>query len=342
MDQEVKSYQNGSSQPEKLRKEGNCNSVHEYKKLNRIGEGTYGFVYKALHRKTGDLVALKRIILHHEQQDGFPLTSIREVKTLMRCHHPNIVQLLDVVVGSNRDAVFLLFEYCEHDLSDLTKHAKYFFKESELKRLLLQLLSAVEFIHKNCIIHRDIKLSNLLYNNRGQLKLADFGLARTISRPHCKDLTPIVVTLWYRAPELLFGSEDYSFGVDIWSIGCIMGELYLQSPLFPGNDEIDQLMKIFALLGCPNEKIWPNLAYLPLVTKGVINVDRECKRYRFNILGDRLRDLCSEGIDLLNSFLTYCPSLRTNARDALRHPFFQVSPFPKEEDFMPTFPSSHF
>jgi serine/threonine protein kinase len=321
--------------------EGNCNSVHDYKKMNRIGEGTYGYVYKAIHRTTGQVVALKRIILHHEQQDGFPLTSIREVKTLMRCHHSNIVQLLDVVVGTNRDAVFLLFEYCEHDMSELIKHTKYPFKESEIKRLLFQLLSAVEYIHKNCIIHRDIKLSNLLYTNRGQLKLADFGLARTIARPNSKDLTQLVVTLWYRAPELLLGSDDYSFGVDIWSVGCIMGELFLYSPLFSGNDELDQLMKIFAVLGSPNDRIWPDITKLPVIVKGVINLERECKRHPFNLLSDRLPDICLEGIDLLNSLLTYSPSIRISARDAVRHRFFHISPYPKEEDLMPTFPSGH-
>lgn len=324
-----------------LRPEGNCNSVHDYKKVNRIGEGTYGYVYKAIHRSTGEVVALKRIILHHEQQDGFPLTSIREVKTLMRCQHSNIVQLLDVVVGTNRDAVFLLFEYCEHDMSDLVKKMKHPFKESEIKRLLLQLLSAVEYIHKNCIVHRDIKLSNLLYNNRGQLKLADFGLARTISRPRCSDLTQLVVTLWYRAPELLLGSEDYSFGVDIWSVGCIMGELFLYDPLFTGSDELDQLMKIFAILGSPNERIWPEVLNMPVVAKGVINIERECKRFPFNILGDQLRDLCQEGLDLLNALLTYSPSIRITARDAVHHTFFYVMPYPKVEDFMPTFPSNH-
>ena len=228
---------------------GSCRSVAHFKKVNRIGEGTYGYVYRAIDRSSGETVALKRIILHNEQQDGFPLTSLREVKTLRRCHHPNIVQLIDVVVGNNRDAVFLVFEYCEHDLSALIKATKQPFKDSETKCLVYQLLSAVEYIHKNWIVHRDIKLSNLLYNSRGQLKLADFGLARQLSRPSCKSLTPVVVTLWYRAPELLLGSPTYSFSIDMWSVGCIMGELLLCRPLLPGEDDLDQLRWIFHLLG---------------------------------------------------------------------------------------------
>jgi serine/threonine protein kinase len=229
---------------------GNCRSVGDFKKVNRIGEGTYGYVYRAINRKTSEVVALKRIILHNESQDGFPLTSLREVKVLRMCqNHPNIVKLFEVVVGTKRDAVFLLFEYCEHDLATLIKAFKTPFKESEVKCLMLQLLSAMEFVHKNWIVHRDIKLSNLLYNAKGQLKLADFGLARTVSYPPPKALTATVVTLWYRAPELLLGSSNYSFPIDIWSCGCILGELLLNAPLLPGSGEIDQIKWIFHLLG---------------------------------------------------------------------------------------------
>ena len=229
---------------------GNCRPVSDFKKVSRIGEGTYGYVYKAINRETNEVVALKRIILHNERQDGFPLTSLREVKTLNACrNHPNIVRLHEVVVGSQRDAVFLLFEYCEHDLSTVLKAFKNPFKESEVKCLVLQLLSAVEHIHNNWIVHRDIKLSNLLYNSKGQLKLADFGLARTLSYPPPAALTPTVVTLWYRAPEVLLGSSSYSFPIDVWSVGCILGELLLNQALLPGNSEIDQLKWIFHLLG---------------------------------------------------------------------------------------------
>ena len=229
---------------------GSCRSVGDYKKVNRIGEGTYGYVYRAVHKTTGDVVALKRIILHNERQDGFPLTSVREVKTLKACSdHPNIVNLHEVVVGPNRDAVFLLFEYCEHDLATLMKAFKTPFKESEVKCLAMQLLSAIEHVHNNWIVHRDIKLSNLLYNAKGQLKLADFGLARTLSHPPPPNLTQTVVTLWYRAPELLLGSETYSFPVDIWSAGCIVGELLLCQPLLPGKNELDQIKCKFHLMG---------------------------------------------------------------------------------------------
>lgn len=156
---------------------GICKSVSEFKKVCRIGEGTYGFVYKAVHRVTGNTVALKRIIMHNENQDGFPLTSLREIQTLQLCkQHINIVQLHEVVVGLNRDAIFLVFEYCEHDLSIILKSFKNPFKESEIKQLILQLLSALKYLHRHWIVHRDIKLSNLLYNSKGQLKLAGINM----------------------------------------------------------------------------------------------------------------------------------------------------------------------
>ena len=145
------------------------------------------------------------------RQDGFPITSLREISVLKKCRHANIVNLLDVVVGKKRDGIFLVFEYCEHDLSSLLTAFKNPFSESEIKCLIIQLLSALEYVHENYIIHRDIKLSNLLYNNQGVLKIADFGLARSYSDPPVL-MTRTVVTLWYRSPELLLGDTDYTVG----------------------------------------------------------------------------------------------------------------------------------
>ncbi len=215
---------------------GCCRPVDSFRKVNRIGEGTYGFVYRAIDKETTEVVALKRIIMHNEDYDGFPLTSLREIRLLKKCNHINIVNLKDVAVGTKRDAVFLIFEYCEHDLAVLVSKIKSPFKESEVKCLAMQLLSAVEYIHRNWIVHRDIKLSNLLYNSKGQLKLADFGLARTLSKPSPTQITQKVVTLWYRSPELLLGTVSYSFTIDVWSAGCILAELLLGRPLLPGHD----------------------------------------------------------------------------------------------------------
>lgn len=248
---------------------GACRPVSSYQKLNRIGEGTYGMVYRALDRKTNVIVALKRIILHNENKDGFPLTSIREITTLRRINHVNCVRLLDVAVGRKRDGVFLVFEYCEHDIASLIDHVRHPFPESEVKCLLLQLLSAVQYLHERWIIHRDIKLSNLLYNNRGEMKLADFGLARTYSAP-LDPMTPTVVTLWYRAPEILLGCEKYSTAIDIWALGCIFGELITYTPIFPGNTELDQIQKIFKVLGDPNPRIWPAITSMKLIKNNMV------------------------------------------------------------------------
>ena len=145
------------------------------------------------------------------RQDGFPITSLREISLLKKCKHINIVNILDVVVGNNRDGIFLVFEYCEHDLSSLLNIFKIPFTESEIKCLIIQLLSGLDYLHNNYIIHRDIKLSNLLYNNQGILKIADFGLARYYSDPSVI-MTSTVVTLWYRSPELLLGEINYTTG----------------------------------------------------------------------------------------------------------------------------------
>jgi serine/threonine protein kinase len=322
---------------------GTCRSVHHYQKIGRIGEGTYGYVYKALDKEKDNApVALKRIILHNEEHDGFPLTSIREIQTLRKCQQcPYVVQLLDVVVGKSRDAVFLTFEYCEHDLSNIMKRIDHPFRESEVKTLALQLLQAVEFLHSKWIVHRDIKLSNLLYTKKGQLKVADFGLARQLSVPVPSDLTPVVMTLWYRAPEVLLELGHYSFAVDCWSIGCILAELLDARPLFDGNSEVETVDSIFRLLGAPSERIWPEIVNAKLIRVDAIDLREAQRRYPYNLLSDRFTHLSREGLDLLQRLLTFRPRHRMTARDAASHTYFHVSPYPTAEDFMPTFPSFH-
>ncbi|KAJ0394918.1 hypothetical protein ATCC90586_003500 [Pythium insidiosum] len=177
---------------------------------------------------------------------------------LKRLRHPNCVQLLDVVVGRKRSSVFLVFEYCEHDLALLLRAQshrvphRHPFTESELKRIMLSILHAVEHLHAQSLVHRDIKLSNVLYDRYGAVKLADFGLARELATARDEPLTPKVVTLWYRAPEILLGCDRYTTAVDVWSCGCIFAELLLQDPLFPGTSDLDQLDKIFKVsAACP-------------------------------------------------------------------------------------------
>ncbi|XP_021899743.1 cyclin-dependent kinase G-2 isoform X2 [Carica papaya] len=238
-----------------------CRSVDEFERLNKIDEGTYGVVYRARDKKTGEIVALKKVKMEKERE-GFPLTSLREINILLSFHHPSIVDVKEVVVGSNLDSIFMVMEYMEHDLKGLMETMKQPFSQSEVKCLMLQLLEGVKYLHDNWVLHRDLKTSNLLLNNRGELKICDFGLARQYGSP-LKPYTHLVVTLWYRAPELLLGAKQYSTAIDMWSLGCIMAELLSKEPLFNGKTEFDQLDKIFRTLGTPNETIWPGFSKLP-------------------------------------------------------------------------------
>ncbi|XP_051122431.1 cyclin-dependent kinase G-2 isoform X2 [Andrographis paniculata] len=238
-----------------------CRSVDEFERLNKIDEGTYGVVYRAKDKKTGEIVALKKVKMEKERE-GFPLTSLREINILLSLHHPSIVDVKEVVVGSNLDSIFMVMEYMEHDLKGLMETMKQPFSQSEVKCLMLQLLGGIKYLHDNWVLHRDLKTSNLLLNNCGELKICDFGLARQYGSP-LKPYTHMVVTLWYRAPELLLGAKQYSTAIDMWSLGCIMAELLSKEPLFNGKTEVDQLDKIFKILGTPSETIWPGLSKLP-------------------------------------------------------------------------------
>src|SRR3981189_1967570 len=156
----------------------------------------------------------------------------------------------------------MVMDFIDHDLKSLMEDMKSPFLQSEVKTIMLQLLSAVALMHDNWIIHRDLKTSNLLLNNRGQIKIADFGMARYFGDPPPK-LTQLVVTLWYRAPELLLGAEKYGTAVDMWSVGCIFGELLTKEPLLQGKNEVDELSKIFELCGIPTDESWPGFKRLP-------------------------------------------------------------------------------
>ncbi|XP_024634107.1 cyclin-dependent kinase G-2 isoform X1 [Medicago truncatula] len=317
-----------------------CRSVDEFERLNKINEGTYGVVYRAKDKKTGEIVALKKVKMEKEKE-GFPLTSLREINILLSFHHPFIVDVKEVVVGSSLDSIFMVMEYMEHDLKGLMEAIKQPFSQSEVKCLMLQLLEGVKYLHDNWVIHRDLKTSNLLLNNRGELKICDFGLARQYGSP-LKPYTSLVVTLWYRAPELLLGTKEYSTAIDMWSLGCIMAELLSKEPLFNGRNEFDQLNKIFRILGTPNETIWPGFSKLPLVKVNYVKQQYNLLRKKFpatSFTGSPV--LSDSGFDLLSKLLTYDPEKRITAEDALNHAWFREVPLPKSKEFMPTFPAQH-
>lgn len=232
-------------------------------------------------------------------------------------------------------SIFLVLEFVEHDLKSILEDMPEPFLASEVKTLLLQLASGVAYLHENWILHRDLKTSNLLLNNRGQLKIADFGMARYVGDPPPK-LTQLVVTLWYRAPELLLGATQYGAAVDMWSVGCIFGELLAREPLLQGRNEVDELAKIFELCGIPTEESWPSFRRLPnaraLRLPGKGAATGSLIRAKFPLL-------TSAGAALLNSLLALDPDKRPTAREMLAHEYFRQDPKPKQEVMFPTFPS---
>lgn len=309
-------------------KEWKCRSTELYSKINQVGEGTFGKVYKAELKQKGEksqLVALKRILLDNEKE-GFPITAIREIMIMKRLNHPNILKLIEVVTSApndknkNRGNVYLVFEYMEHDISGLAD-LKCNFTISELKCIMYQILKGVLSLHQCNIIHRDIKSANILFNNKGEIKVGDYGLARIINPNSsiAKHYTNRVVTLWYRAPELLLGETNYGFAIDVWSIGCVFSELLTGVPLFRGQKEIEQVEKIFEKCGTPTIETWPGLTKLKKYDsmKPKMTYKSALKLYY-----NDYPKVDDSAFDLLEKMLQLDPQKRITVKAALEHNFF--------------------
>nr|AAB28422.1 Cdc2216 product {P element-induced A to V mutation at residue 145} [Drosophila melanogaster, Peptide Mutagenesis, 297 aa] [Drosophila melanogaster]AAP13986.1 cdc2-like kinase [Drosophila melanogaster] len=287
--------------------------MEDFEKIEKIGEGTYGVVYKGRNRLTGQIVAMKKIRLESDDE-GVPSTAIREISLLKELKHENIVCLEDVLMEENR--IYLIFEFLSMDLKKymdslpVDKHM-----ESELVRsYLYQITSAILFCHRRRVLHRDLKPQNLLIDKSGLIKVVDFGLGRSFGIP-VRIYTHEIVTLWYRAPEVLLGSPRYSCPVDIWSIGCIFAEMATRKPLFQGDSEIDQLFRMFRILKTPTEDIWPGVTSLP-------DYKNTFPCWSTNQLTNQLKNLDANGIDLIQKMLIYDPVHRISAKDILEHPYF--------------------
>ncbi|TFY77379.1 hypothetical protein EWM64_g6632 [Hericium alpestre] len=280
-----------------------------------LATGTYGVVYKARDVGTNQIVALKKIRLEAEDE-GVPSTAIREISLLKELKDDNIVRLLDIVHADQK--LYLVFEFLDVDLKRFMEHGNSSGTPLSMdlcKKFTHQLTSGLLYCHSHRILHRDLKPQNLLIDKRNNLKLADFGLARAFGIP-MRTYTHEVVTLWYRAPEVLLGSRHYSTAIDMWSVGCIFAEMVMRgNPLFPGDSEIDQIFKIFRVLGTPNEDVWPGVNQLP-------DYKPTFPQWSVTDLAEQVPYLDRVGIDMLKQMLTYDTARRISAKRALVHPYF--------------------
>ncbi|TPX32823.1 hypothetical protein SmJEL517_g04112 [Synchytrium microbalum] len=300
-------------------------TLGHYERLNQVGEGTYGTVYKARDKRNQALVALKKVRIEPDK-DGFPITGIREIKILTTLHHPNIVKLNEIV--SSRDRIDLVFEYMDHDLTGLFANTAFKPSPAHIKCLMLQMFEGLRFLHSKNIMHRDLKGSNLLISKEGALKIADFGLARYLAKslPHKgqlreMDYTNRVITLWYRPPELLMGATKYGAEIDMWSAGVVFLEFFIRKTVFPGESEITQLESITKICGSPDSRSWPDMHRLPwydMMLKG-----KPPHSSKLHIYKDTMSKLAFE---LMEWLLQMDPKKRPTAEEALNHPYFREEP----------------
>ncbi|KAK8896225.1 hypothetical protein M9Y10_014120 [Tritrichomonas musculus] len=328
-------------------KQDEASSVR-YRRLEKRGEGTYGIVFKAEDQITSKIVALKIMKLEQEE-DGIPPTTLREMSILRSVSHPNLVKLEDVIINST--SLTLVFEYLEYDLRFFLRHTKNRIQMKLLRSYAFQMLAGINCLHTHRILHRDIKPDNILLNKEGYLKICDFGLARHFDIP-MRQYSANVVSQWYRAPELLLGAPIYGLPIDVWSAGCIIAEMCKGTPLFEGDSDVDQLHKIFKILGTPIQgqcqQLMRNAIYemdeetnkpkdvsftmnvVSIVHNDktdsnlykVISNDVSFPIYPKKDLREELQTDDLELIDLIEKMLIFEPDKRITIQEAMKHPFF--------------------
>lgn len=326
-----------------------CSKITDYEYIGKLGEGTFGEVSKARSKKTGQVVALKKILMHNEK-DGFPITALREIKLLKQLDHVNILKLEEMAVerpknASKKTSMFMVTPYMDHDLSGLLENPEVKFTEPQIKCYMKQLLEGCAYLHENKILHRDMKAANLLINNKGILQIADFGLARPYDddppRPGhgggeaTREYTTLVVTRWYRPPELLLQLRKYTTAIDMWGVGCVFGEMFKEKPILTGDSDLNQAQLIFALVGSPTDENMPGWRELP-GCDGILEFESTPPS-----LNRVFRELSPQALSLLNELLKLDWRKRINAIDALQHPYFHTEPYPARPGDLPSFKDSH-
>lgn len=304
----------------------NLKPIDRYSKDKKIGEGTYAVVYQATDVITKRMVAIKKIKFG-QLEHGLDFSAIREVKYLQELRHPNIIELIDVY--SHKRNLNLVLEFLDTDLEIVIKDKSLVFMPADIKSWVMMTLRGLGWCHKNWVLHRDMKPNNLLIGKDGQLKLADFGLARDYghdpiaSRP----MTTQVITRWYRPPELFFGAKLYHYGVDIWSVACIFAELMLRTPYLPGESDLDQINTIFRALGTPTEEEWKNVSYLPDYVS--------YQKYPKTPLNTLFTAASKDAIDLMEKMFVYDPLKRPSCEECLSHQYFKNLPRPTPPHKLP-------
>ncbi|CAI0378521.1 unnamed protein product [Linum tenue] len=308
--------------------------LDSFEKLEKIGQGTYSSVYKAHDLESRKIVALKKVRFANMDPESVKFMA-REIIILRRLDHPNVMKLEGIITTTTSGSLYLVFEYMDHDLSGLLSSSGSKFTESQIKCYMKQLLSGLAHCHSRGIMHRDIKGANLLIDSKGNLKIADFGLATFRTTKPTTTTDNRTVSLWYRPPELLLGSTDYGVEVDLWSSGCILAELFNGGkPILPGRTEVEQIHKIFKLCGSPSEEYWKSKTSKLSHTA----IFKPRQRYERRV-GEKFKDtLPSSALGLVEVLLSVDPENRGSTASALASEFFTTEPLPCEPSSLPNYP----
>jgi len=332
--------------------------IDRYKVIGFISSGTYGRVYKAVgrHGQTGEF-AIKKFKPDKEgeqiQYTGISQSALREMALCSELSHMNVIRLIEIILEDK--CIFMVFEYAEHDLLQIIHHhtqpTRHPIPPSTVKSIMFQLLNGCQYLHANWVLHRDLKPANIMVTSSGEVRIGDLGLARLFHKPLHSLFSgdKVVVTIWYRAPELLLGSRHYTPAIDMWAIGCIFAELLSLRPIFKGEEakmdskktvpfQRNQMQKIVEIMGIPTKDKWPHLVNMPEYnqlstlssshSKSGSNLEKwyyaTINAHGGTSVPSSNASLGVEGYKLLSSLLEYDPERRLTAQQALQHPFFST------------------